>query len=50
MRRLRTLLAGTVLAFAIVPALGTPAQACFSVECIVNCVENVANGHLICRA
>jgi hypothetical protein len=50
MRRLRTLAVGSVLALSIVPSFASPAQACASVQCIVNCVENIANGHFVCRA
>ncbi len=50
MRSLRIFVVGVLLAFATVPALATPAHACFSVDCIVDCVENVAKGHFVCRA
>ena len=49
MTKLRTLVAGAALAFAVVPLTAPPAQACFSVQCIVNCVHNVANGEFFCR-
>lgn len=42
MTRLRVLLAGTALAFAIVPFAAPPAHACFSTQCIVNCVVDLA--------
>lgn len=49
MTKLRTLVAGTALAFAVVPFSAPPAHACFSVQCVVNCVHNVASGEFFCR-
>ena len=49
MTKLRTLVAGTVLALAVVPCSATPAQACWSVQCVVNCVHNVASGEFVCQ-
>lgn len=49
MNRLRTLTAGTVLAFAILPWTAPPAHACLSVQCVVNCVRNVASGEFVCQ-
>lgn len=49
MTRLRTLVAGTVLAFAVVPFSAAPAQACLSVQCVVDCVRNIASGEFVCR-
>ncbi len=48
MTKLRTLVAGGVLAFAILPVTAPPAHACWSVQCVVNCVHNLASGELAC--
>jgi hypothetical protein len=50
MRRLKGLLVGCVLAFAVVPAIASPAHACASVECRVNCIKGALEGNLICAA
>ena len=48
--RLRNLLAACILAFAIVPAVASPAGACASVECRVNCIKGHLEGNWICAA
>ncbi|MDQ3913990.1 MAG: hypothetical protein M3323_01480 [Actinomycetota bacterium] len=50
MRRLKGLLVACVLAFAIVPVFASPAQACASVECRVNCIKGALEGNLVCAA
>ncbi|MDQ3951472.1 MAG: hypothetical protein M3279_00705 [Actinomycetota bacterium] len=49
MTKLRTLVAGVFLAFAIVPVTAPPAHACWSVQCVVNCVHDLASGEFACR-
>ena len=49
MTKLRTLVAGGMLAFAILPFTATPAHACWSVQCGVNCVHDLAGGEFACR-
>lgn len=47
--KLKTLVAATVLAIAVVPFSASPAQACWSVQCVVDCVESVTTGEIVCR-
>jgi hypothetical protein len=50
MRKLRILALGSVLALSMVPAFPAPAQACWSTQCVVDCVTHIATEHeILCR-